>query len=647
MRKPRTENRPLRAVFIAFAAAAVYFNSLPAPFIFDDTIAIVENPAIRSVNGAWLQPRNTPLAGRPVAGVSFALNFAASELEAAAYRATNVAIHIACGLLLFGLLRRTLRLPSLQSRFAVAAPEVAFASALLWVVHPLTTDAVTYVTQRTESLMAFFYLLTLYSSLRSTLDDRRSTMDDGRWTIVAIAACALGMATKESMVTAPIVVMLFDRVFLFDSIRAAFAARWKLYLGLMLTWLVLALLLTTSPRSGSAGFGTEVSVGTYLLNQAVMIARYLRLTVWPVDLVITYGRPVPYAVTDVLPELAIVGALLLAVLIASKWKPAAAFLGAWFFITLAPSSSIVPIATEVGAERRMYLPLMAIIVGVVAAVSSTMRDNQRTRRRIATVAFVGVAVALGAATVRRNAEHQSWVTLAETTLDRWPSDAAYAAVGGELSRQRRDDEAIPMLRIGARSDVRARYNLGITLFNMRRYDEAIRELEGLVTEQPMREEVPWARRVMGHAYAQLSRWPEAIEQYRMTLSMTPNDAEARRLLVDAYNSLGVDLAQGQRFTDAIAEFRNALAHDDRNASARYNLATALFDAGQMQESFAEVDRALTLDPANADAHHLKAKLLALQGRINESIASFETAIKLRPNDPQIREDLTKVQRLRG
>ena len=127
-------------------------------------------------------------------------------------------------------------------------------------------------------------------------------MDDRRWTIVAAIACALGMGVKESMVTAPVMVVLFDRAFLFDSFRAAVAVRWRLYAALALTWVVLALQLVAAPRAGSAGFATGVSVWTYLLNQSVMIVRYLRLALWPDDLVINYGPPVSYALLDVLPH---------------------------------------------------------------------------------------------------------------------------------------------------------------------------------------------------------------------------------------------------------------------------------------------------------------------------------------------------------
>lgn len=638
---PRTQNRPslLHAAAIVFAAAAVYANSLSAPFIFDDEVAIVANPAIRSLGSAWAQAADTPLAGRPVTGFTFALNFAASELNAAAYRATNIVIHIACALLLAALVRWTLLRSRIAPRFAAVAPDLAFASALLWVVHPLATDAVTYITQRTESLMALCYLSTLYASARAA---------DGRllWLIAAIVACAVGMGTKESMVTAPLMVMLYDRAFLFQTVRAAVAARWRLYLGLMVTWLVLASLLAGDPRTGSAGFAAGVTVWTYLLNQSVMITRYLRLAIWPADLVINYGAPLRYSLSDVLPRLVIIAGLFLLTL-ATFWRSAAVALpGVWFFVTLAPASSFVPIATEVGAERRMYLPLMAITTAVILGVYSVRRLRERVPRPLAALCLAVIATSLGIATIARNAEHQSWLTLAETTLERWPSDAAYAAVGGELSRLGRDEEALQPLRLGARSNVRAQYNLGVTLYNLKRYDEAIRALDVLVAEHPMREEAPWARRVMAQAYAAQTKWTDAIEQLRMTLAMTPHDNEARRLLVDAYNSRGVALAQAQRFERAIAEFQSALGYDDRNASARFNLATALFDAGRLDEALDHARRALALNPANADAHHLVGKLLALRGRLDESIASLETAIKLRPEDAVIREDLARVRRLR-
>jgi Flp pilus assembly protein TadD len=628
------------------AIVLVYANSLSAPFIYDDEYSVVSNPAIRTLGGAWHQPANTPLAGRPVTGFTFALNFAASGLDAAVYRATNIAIHAGCALLLFGLIRRTLISPRLRSRFGLRASTVALAVTGLWAVHPLTTDAVTFITQRTESLMAFFYLLTLYASVRAHVETSgmpASASGHLAWQAVAIAACALGMGSKESMVTAPLMVVLYDRIFLFDSWKDALNSRRRLYLGLALTWWMLAFQVVTTPRSGSAGFSSGVSVWTYLLNQTVMIVRYLKLAVWPSDLVITYGKPVGYALRDVFPQAIVVLAAFVATIAAFRFSPTAGFLGAWFFVTLAPSSSFIPVATEVGAERRMYLPLMAIITAVVGTLWIVAHARRRPPDRIFWLSVVAVGIGLGAATIGRNREHQSWLELSQRTLERWPTDVAYAAVGGELARLKRDEEALPLLQVGARSDVRARYNLGVALYNLGRYQDAIRELEPVVGGDPMREEVPWARRLMGHAYSRLSRFPDAIAQLRMAIAMTPHDADARQLLVDAYNSHGVNLAESGRFDDAIDNFRRGLELDERNPSLRYNLATALFDSGRLAEAQSEARRALAESPKNADAHHLLGKLLALQGNLKEGLVSLETAAKLKPEDQVIRGDLEKLR----
>ena len=376
-----------------------------------------------------------------------------------------------------------------------------------------------------------------------------------------------------------------------------------------------------------------------------MVVRYLELSFWPSDLVINYGPPVDYALRDVFPQAGIVVSLLVLALVMFRWRPAAAFLGAWFFVTLAPSSSFVPIATEVGAERRMYLPLMAIAAGAVAAIYAASENRQQPIRRAVLAVSVLVAIGLGAATVRRNREHQSWLTLAETTLERWPSDVAHAAVGGELARLRRDEEALPLLRIGARSDLRARYNLGVTLFNLGRYEEAIKELEVLVGRDPMREEVPWARRIMGHAYIRLRMWPPAITQLRMVLAMTPHDAEARRLLADSYNSYGVEFAEARKFNEAAAEFTRGLELDERHSSLRYNLAAALFDAGRLPDALVEIRRAIADSPSNADAYHLLGKLLALQGNLADGLDHLETAARLKPDDAVIREDLEGLRKI--
>jgi hypothetical protein len=123
--------------------------------------------------------------------------------------------------------------------------------------------------------------------------------------------------------------MLYDSTFVFNGVREAVRNRWRLYGGLVLTWVVLAYLNVPGPRSGSAGFSAGVGPWTYLVNQAVMIVQYLRLTFWPTSLVINYGSPMALTLTQVLPKAVAVGALLLLTLLALVRWPAMGFLGAW------------------------------------------------------------------------------------------------------------------------------------------------------------------------------------------------------------------------------------------------------------------------------------------------------------------------------
>src|SRR5262245_52798093 len=195
-RVPRAAARQspvLYAIPIAAAAIVSYSNSLSNPLVFDDRVAIVENAAIRSVGASLTPGRETPLAGRPMVALSFALNHRAGGLEVAGYRVTNIAIHACTALLLFGVVRRTLQIPAVRDRFGAGAEGIAPAIALLWAVHPLNSEAVDYATQRTESLMALMAMLTLYASIRALTGVSRT-----RWQSAAVVSCALGMACKES-----------------------------------------------------------------------------------------------------------------------------------------------------------------------------------------------------------------------------------------------------------------------------------------------------------------------------------------------------------------------------------------------------------------------------------------------------------------
>jgi tetratricopeptide (TPR) repeat protein len=629
----------LRGALLVAAIALVYANSLSGPFVLDDNDSILANRTLHDwTNLAALidQPRNTPLSGRPVVAFTFAINYAVGGLAVAPFHIVNIAIHALCALLLFGIVRRTLALPQFAQswRNDRESTNVAFAVALIWAVHPLNTEVMDYLTQRTESLMALFLLASLYAAIRGVTCRRKVF-----WQIVSVAACGLGMLCKESMVVTPVLIVLYDRIFLFASFSESFSRRWRLYGCLALTWLGLLYMMVPGPRAGSAGFATGANPWNYLLNQAVMIARYLRLSVWPRGLVVNYGPPVPLRLLDVLPQAGVVMALIVATAVAFRRQPAAAFLGAWFFITLAPTSSFIPISTEVGAERRMYLPLMAIACLLVVAGSSLLRRRDSLPGpAIITV----VAMALGIATIARNREYASQLSLAESTLRHWPTDVAHGMVGNALSLLHRDDEALRELRLAARTDARARYNLGVGLYNVKRLDEAIVELERFAAENPMNELAPTARRALGDAFAIQHRWTQAINEYRLALSMIPNDPDTRRKLVHSFDSRGIELVETGRFAEAVDMFRKAAAEDPSDWSVRHNLAAALLDNRDAAGAEIEARKATEANPGDAGSFDLLGRALAIQGRYDEATNALNRALQIAPGDEQIQDDLRRV-----
>jgi tetratricopeptide (TPR) repeat protein len=614
------------------AAALTYSNSFSGPFIFDDFGSIVQNTQIRD-SSDWrrvLSPApNTPLSGRPLANLSFAINYAAGGLDVRGYHLVNLALHLACGLLVFGLVRRTLELPGRASPVPGRPPDLALAVALLWTVHPLNSEVVDYLTQRTESLMAACYLLTMYASVRA-----HRSPHPVRWYATAVVSCLVGMGSKETIASAPLMVMLYDRAFVFDSFRAALNARWRFYAALVATWIPLGLLVAHTGQSFSAGFNTaRVSPWLYFLNQPGMLTRYLGLTFWPQPLVVYYGWPVTLTVSDVWPYALFIGVLLAATIVALVRAPRLGFLGAWIFVTLAPTSSVIPIATEVGAERRMYLPLVALIALIVIAA---VRLWERVRRRVPrasaremaplTAALVVTIVALPLAmrTYARNREYASGLTMAETVLARWPGPNAHQLVGTELGALGRREEAIVHLREAVRGYPPARYFLGSQLLALGRIDEAVEQLEAFIREEPNVLAARNAHGLLANALAGQQKFGEAISHYRGYLEAHPEDS-------NAWSGLGIALVSTGHPADAITAFRNAVATGPGNVRFRDNLARALMDNGNLTEAADLARDTATMDPRNPAPHDIIGRVFAAQGKVDEARQAFQRALAIDPN----------------
>ena len=687
-RQPVAPARPIWAhrifpiLLIAAAGAATYWNSFAGPFIWDDQISVVTN---RTIQHLWplsdplRPPRETPVAGRPVVNLSFAINYAIGGLSETGYHAGNIALHIACALLLFGVVRRTLARLAARS-----ADSTALVAALLWMLHPLESEVVDYVTQRSESLMALFFLLTLYCAIRARQGHRAGRAPVG-WQVLAVVACACGMASKESMVVAPLFVLLYDRVFEFASIREAIRTRAALYAGLAATWIELAAFLWEQPRS-TAGLFTAVDPWTYLLNQTQMLVVYLRLSVWPGALVLDYGLPHALAIRDVVPE-ALVGMLLIVgSLVALMRWPRIGFLCAAFFLTLAPTSSVIPIASEVGAERRMYLPFAALavlaalagrwIVDRLVERSARLESNFGGRRSIRAVAAGLTGIVLAALAVRtfyRNAEYARPLSLWATVVERRPHGRARMALATEMVAAGDHAAALPHLREAVRDFPDARYALGTELVIDGQLDEGIAQLRPFIQARPQHPNRIPARTLLAQALAAQGKFAEAAEELRAILKMAPDSEGAHTLLADVLFAAG-------RHDEAAAEYRMLVARRPDDPSFESKLAATLLAAGRLNDaaehfhkalqldprsgvlnrSLAEVyvrqndsaraepyaREALRLEPGNPEAHNVLGITLASNGNIGEAIAQFQQALQINPGDSQARANLERALRAR-
>jgi tetratricopeptide (TPR) repeat protein len=607
---PRPAERrspPWLAPALLFAAVLLaYANSLGAPFLFDDLGAVQNNPTIRHWSTALFPPADgSTTTGRPLVNLTFTLNYALHGDAVWGYHAGNLLIHAGATLLLYGLARRLFA--------ATTAP--ALWLALLWAVHPLQTESVTCIAQRTELLGGFFCLLTLWAFAR------------GR-PALSVAACALGMTAKETMAVTPLLVLLWDRTFVAGSFAAAWRQRRHFYAALAATWLILAVLMFIGrgARGLSAGFGLGVPGWNYLLTQADALVLYLKLSLWPHPLILDYGTAVVHTLAEVWWQ----GLLVLALLGGTIWalvrRPALGFAGAWFFLLLAPSSSFVPLVTQTIAEHRMYLPLAAVVA--LGVLTCWRWLGARTALPLTALALLFTGL-----TFARNHTYRDPLALWAETATRQPQNArAFVNYGLELLRAGRANEALQQFlhatTLPSPSAVSGHYHAGITLLGLDRVPEGISQLATALALAP---DHPDARFALANALVQSGHAAEAIPHYERLITLQP--------AADTHHNLARALLALGRTDEAIRHLQAALQLDPGLAPAHERLGLLLAQQGRLEEAAGHFLALISLRPADADALANLGNIRLLQHRPAEAIRLYESALRLRPGDARTAENL--------
>jgi len=619
----------LAGVMITTAVVLAYHGTLKVPFLFDDVSSITDNPTIRSLWHDWWRTPGSgvTVSGRPFLNFTLALNFALSGTAVWSYHVINLMIHAAAGTTLFAVLRLTFQQPRLRAPFGRDAGTLALAAALLWTLHPLQTESVTYIIQRAESLVSLLYLLTLWAFVRST-EERASP----GWSWLAFVCCLLGMATKEVMVTAPIVVLCYDRMFLSDSWKLLWGRHGGRHLALASTWLLLiGLVMVTGTRGGTAGFGISVSPFDYALTQISVVAHYLQLAFWPRPLILDYGQ---FLMTDLralwLPALVIFPLAAASLYCLWRGRPVG-FAGFFFFAVLAPTSSFVPVLTQTMNEHRMYLALAAIVTVVVAGI-------YRLAGRSGGILYVGLALVLGLATVRRNETYRSEESIWSDTVARRPGNMrAILALGAVQVHAGQLDAGLVTLQEAVRlfpDQIESQNQLGnlwMKLGSVEAAADCFRRARVLAPQDAV------VMNNLANACLRLGRGDEALSLLQAAVRLKPDFHEAR------YN-LANTLAQAGQFAEAAGHYAQVLGVRPDDAEAHSNYGNVLLALNRRAEGVRELTEAARLQPANAEIRNNLGVALIQAGRPEEARHQFEEAVRLQPDFQGAVENLARARR---
>lgn len=669
---PSSRRHVWLAVLVLTILAAVSFGpAIIAPFDFDDYPGIVDNASIRRLWPAdYLRPsaeRATPVGGRPIVGLSLAFNYRINALlgvaqaplttsaaQTTGYHLINIALHVVIALLLTLILQEVMRRERIVEENYASL--IAIAVAGLWLIHPIQTEAVDYVIQRTELLGAFFIVLGFYCVVRGAGSAGRSpSLTEPEkplwWNVGAVLCAVLGVASKETVVVLPAVVVAYDVAFapVGTRVRAVWASRWRFYVALICACGLTALAMSGG-RGHSAGFGGPVTAGAYLYSQGWAIANYLRLLLWPDRLAFDYGlRPIGGAAP--LVGWLVVGALAFGTAVA--WlRPATrklAFLGTWFFALLAPSSSFIPIHTEIAAERRVYLASVSVIVCAALGLRWVRSIEDRASRRMVRrwVVFASaIAIALlsssGALEIATHVSLPAGVIrvalgiiagiLVALLTDYRPGGVwagvlslAVAYCVGSAVRSETYDDLVRRWSNGVMrtpENARAYDNLASAIL---RADTPHVAAADSVLQVAMKIDPAfgpaWYR--AGTIALARGQYERAESLLRRALELQPEDAATTGKLADVY------LARREP-AKAIPLLR-AYAHYRANAETSTELGVAYLMARQLDSAIAPLMDAARADPTRPDAPRYLGATLVELGRGAEAVPFLTSAARLEPS----------------
>jgi tetratricopeptide (TPR) repeat protein len=595
-------------LLIASVSLIIYSNTFTVPFHYDDFRFIRDNPFIKDfsyfLNPSKIYDINLPedvhryFRTRYVGFLSFWANYKLGGLNVKGYHLANIAIHIFNSVLVYLITILTFRTPFLRrSSINKKAPLIALFSGLLFVSHPLQTEAVTYILQRLALLSGMFYLLTTAAYIKGRLSED-NTSKYGFY-ILALASAVLGMKTKENVFSLPVAITLYEFLFFKATLkkRAIFLAPF------LLTMLIVPLayidIYGAEDLGQATSLSSEISRHDYLLTQFRVIATYIRLLLFPINQNVDHDFPQyskfftsPVFLSFIL-LLCVIGLGVYLYRRSIKYDSAyrlAAFGIFWYFIALSVESSVLPIG-ELIVEYRCYLPSAGFFTACVILnvfVFDALKKRLVIFGRVLVPLLSLITLILAGAAYTRNIVWKKDLSLWEDSVSKSPNKA------------------------------RPNHNLGKAYEANDMIDKAIEHYQIALRSEPNTAKI---HNNLGNAYRTKGMKRKAIECYERAISLKPDFAEP-------YINLGILYKTEGQWDKAISHYKHAISLNPDQPDAHYNIGNIYMMKGLTNSAVEHYRHSLSLRPEDPDVHNNLGIAYQQKGMLNEAEKEFSLAKRL-------------------
>lgn len=608
--------RKALSVLIILLGFSVYANSLNGEFIWDDYVLIKNNAYIKDFSnaGKLFTQDITKGAGqessayRPLQMLTYMIDYQLWKLNVRGFHLTNILLHIIAALLIY-----------LLFNYLCGEELVSFLAAAFFVVHPVQTGAVAYISGRADSLSLFFMLSCFLFYMRSLRlnDSGPFYLSGGIFYILALLSYILALFSRESSLILPALLLIYHYSFRIRIRAGRFLP--VLFVTILYILLRIWVIKGTLPHTTS-----PVTLFQRLPGFFVAITSYIRLLFLPFDLHMEYGLK-KFSLTD---PMAISGILILSLLLGYAFRKRKAdnlvfFSISWFFIALLPVSNLYPINAYM-AEHWLYLPSVGFFLLMAKVLSSVFRSKIKPLKFFSLILAVALLIFYSNLTIKQNNYWRQALVFYNRTLKYAPNSArTYLNLGNAYIGMEKIEQARRSFEKAIELDpdyAEAYYNLGNTYFDM---DEKRKAIKWFKKATGLNPEYADAYYNLGIAYRDTGKREQAINSFRKATEVNPDYA-------DAYFNLGILFSEAGRKKEAVLSYRKAIEIEPNYSQAYNNLGNLYSSIGKKAEAIRSYKKALEINPNYADTYYNLGKAFIDLGMMEQAIAAYKQVIEIDP-----------------